>query len=332
MGDVVTGNYQLSNMVAVAGFRTDGTGGRHRDQNWSGVIGYPVELLLPGSRCYTTSLPAWYLNPGVNTTVGPTLVDGDAWGPLGFFENDGWEFNAGWSPWALEEGLWSYERWAYYYNANGEAPFNADIKTDVYATFPTKHQHYWFRFLNAAKTDYIPWPWFDGSNFTNCGVYWNEVNDRRATIKASWDSIMNGPCFVVGGIWDSDQNQEKLSPAPSPSPWVVPVLPEEVNVVRVGAPGLLYTDYVHGQFMLTDWIFPSDQRAALINYTPGPTDFPMLGLTARIHSNPGSPYVTRSAMSPMQFKSYIDIYTDFTTSLGAIQTAKDSFQAQAREK
>ncbi len=299
MGDVVTGAYQLENFVAVSWFRTsDPTFVYHRDRydgSDGGVIGYPVELLFPAGRCYTDGLAptpgqniAWYLNPGVNTTVGPTLLDGDSSVDFSPDPFDG--FNSPWSLFELEFGLSTFEKWAYYMNSEvGDAPFDADIKTDVVLTFPTKHHHFFF----------TGWPYWngDGNNYLLCGIYWQEINNFRAGIKTKWDGINNAPCFIEGMIWDTEQNSASLSPGPSPNPWNEPYLPHEVNVVSIGDEGILKTDFVHGQFMLTKWVFPDDQRTI----DPYFCELPMLGLTIRNHYMGTGP-VRRSAMTSMQYK------------------------------
>ena len=310
MGDVVTGAYQLENMVGFLDFRTDTTTD-HRDGYDSGVIGFPVYVLLPGDRCYTDGLTgfpdqdiAWYNNPDVNTTAGPTLLDGDAWfgsGPNPDTPDDDSFFNAAWSLPDVERRLFTYERWGYFINSEvGDAPFNADVKTDVVLTFPTKYHHYWF----------AGWPYWNGvgNNYLLPATYWQAITAYRAGLKAKWDGIINAPCFVGGYIWDSEQNRENLSPGPSPNPWQAPYVPHEVNVIRVGNIGdILETDYTHGQFVIEDWVFTDDQRADALGRDSGFSEYPLLGLTIRKHNAPGSPFVYRTSMTSMQFKTHFDL-------------------------
>jgi hypothetical protein len=270
MGDAVTGMYQLENFIALSNFRTDRDHMNHRDDLPGGEIVFPVGLLIPGGRCYTTSTTAWYLNPDWATTVGPTLRDGDDEdGSLGFSDE--------WSLSEVEDALAKSEIWAYYLND----AFGAEIDTDVVLTLPTKHHHFWFRI----------WPfWID--NYAICGVYWTDINNFRAKIKPFMDRIDNGPVFLEGKIWDTDENSVGLSPAPSPSPWTVPTLEHEVNVVRVGDEGILDTDYTHGQFQLRDWVLPSSLRRW--------DTLPIIGLTIRTHHVTGAA-AWRSSMTRLQY-------------------------------
>jgi hypothetical protein len=270
MGDAVTGMYQLENFIALSNFRTDRDHMDHRDDLPGGEIVFPVGLLIPGGRCYTTSTTAWYLNPDWATTVGPTLRDGDDEdGSLGFSDE--------WSLSEVEDALAKSEIWAYYLND----AFGAEIDTDVVLTLPTKHHHFWFRI----------WPfWID--NYAICGVYWTDINNFRAKIKPFMDRIDNGPVFLNGKIWDTDENSVCLSPAPSPSPWTVPTLEHEVNVVRVGDEGILDTDYTHGQFQLRDWVLPSSTRRW--------DTLPIIGLTIRTHHVTGAA-AWRSSMTRLQY-------------------------------
>ena len=274
MGDAVTGMYQLENFVALSSFRTDADTADHRDDLAGGEIVFPVDLLIPGGRCYTTSTTAWYLNPDWATTVGPTLRDGD--------DGDGSSgFSDEWSLSEVEDALTKSQIWAYYLND----AFGAEIDTDVVLTLPTKHHHFLF------GTAIGVWPhWID--TYTHCGIYWTDINDFRAEIADEMDDIDNGPVFIEGKIWDTDENSMGLSPAPSPSPWTVPTLNHEVNVVRVGDEGILDTDYTHGQFQLKDWVLPDSERWDTL---------PIIGMTIRTHHVTGAA-VYRSSMTRLQYK------------------------------
>jgi hypothetical protein len=292
MGDAVTGMYQLENFVALSSFRTDDTdsGGTHRDGLAGGEIVYPVGLLIPGGRCYTTSTTAWYLNPDWATTIGPTLRDGDDADKLG-----GTDFSDEWSLNEVEAALAKTEIWGYYLND----AFSAEIDTDVVLTLPTKHHHLLF----TAAAVLGPWPyWIDGlpasGSYIHCGIYWTDINDFRAEIADEMDDIYNGPVFIEGKIWDTDENPMGLSPAPSPSPWTVPTLEHEVNVVRVGDEGILDTDYTHGQFQLKKWILDGGERTAFSGTT---CQLPIIGMTIRTH-HVGGAAAYRSAMTRLQYK------------------------------
>ena len=304
-----------------------------------GVIGYPVGLLIPDlGRCYTDgNLPvrpiapeiAWYLNPGVNTTVGPTFLDGDAntagpgiWPAAGLPGTvpplDLLGFNAPWSLPDFERGTFSYQQWAYYINSTvNDPPFNADITTDVTMTFPTKHYHYMFArplSTNPANPPQL-WPFWNGggNNYLLCGLYEDAVAAERALIKGRWDAIFNARCFLNGWVWDSEQNFDRLSPGPSPFGPSVPFVRHEVNVIRVGAPNdILATAFTQGQFILTDWVFDTDQRATWPNAWGGQArpaafcEIPLYGETIRKHNAPDSPFVYRSSMMHRRWLTYYD--------------------------
>lgn len=285
MGDAVTGMYQLENFVALNSFRTDKTSDDHRDGLDGGEIVYPVGLLIPGGRCYTTSTTAWYLNPDWATTIGPTLRDGDD-------ADVGSGFSGEWSLDEVEAALAKSQIWAYYLND----AFGAEIDTDVVLTLPTKHHH--LLFTASGEPHYIgaSWPSWVGS-YTVCGIYWNDINDFRAEIADEMDDIDNGPVFIEGKIWDTDENSMGLSPAPSPSPWIVPTLNHEVNVVRVGDEGILNTDYTHGQFQLTEWVLYYGERIG----SDSTCQLPIIGMTIRTHHVAGAA-AYRSSMTRLQYK------------------------------
>jgi hypothetical protein len=284
MGDAVTGMYQLENFVALSSFRTDGVSGDHRDDLAGGAIVYPVDLLIPGGRCYTTSTTAWYLNPDWATTVGPTLRDGDD------VDKTATLFSSEWSLNEVEAALAKSQIWGYYLND----AFGAEIDTDVVLTLPTKHHH----FLFATTTS--PWPyWYDDpvyEYYDICDIYWDYINDFRAEIADEMDDIDNGPVFIGGKIWDTDENSVGLSPAPSPTPhgWVT--LNHELNVVRVGDEGILDTDFTHGQFLLKEWILPDGERG----FSTTKCQLPIIGVTIRTHHVAGAA-AYRSSMTRLQY-------------------------------
>lgn len=285
MGDAVTGMYQLENFVALSSFRTDMLFDYdHRDALADGEIVYPVELLIPGGRCYTKSTTAYYLNPDWATTVGPTLRDGDD------FDKTATDFSSEWSLNEVEAALAKSEIWAYYLNN----AFGAEINTNVVLTLPTKHHHF-VRFDNGDSPELGAWPyWMD--TYRVCGIYWQDINDFRLQIADEMDEINNGPMFIEGNIWDTDENSMCLSPAPSPSPWTVPTLPDEVNVVRVGDEGILDTDYTHGQFQLTEWILADGERT----FSETLSQLPIIGVTIRTHHVAGAA-AYRSSMTQLQY-------------------------------
>jgi hypothetical protein len=263
---------------------------------------------------------AWHLNPDVNTTVGPTLLDGDAWLNPPLLQvappnigND-FYFNAAWSLPDVEKRLRNTEMWAYYVDSTtADAPFYADQVTDLVLTFPTKHHHFFF----------TGWPYWMGPNTPqDIEMYYKNVSDFRALIKGRWDIILNAPCYMGVNIWDSEENLDSGStpgpqPSPGPPPPGTPTVPHEVNIIRMGTPDTILrilTDpminpFSHGQFQLFNWIFYADERL-VPGAPPVSCQFPVLGLTIRQHSYPQGDFVVRSSMTQVQFRSsFFDVYT-----------------------
>ena len=374
LGDTVTGQYNLYNLFALKNFRTDlcvyhprdredgdnffdevGTietfqlgAFLHRDLYCGGAIVYPIAALRENSqRCYlptnfTFLDKAWHLNPDNATSAGATLRDGNSLIPFIHFPDvmpgdiTGWlawwvgelseSFNAPWSLWTVELALAKLDAWTFYLNGD-TFNNNMPLVTDVNVAFPTKYLHYNWE-------DFPSWP--THGVFGSCGQYITAVNGFRDGVKSAWDKIYNGPIEVQGRIFDVDQNWVVFPPGSSPYVEPIPVLPHEVNIVRVGDPDdILDTDYGMGQIWFDTWqqLYPGrnvpdyylDGKALTADSLIGslieahlniPDSFisnllPMIGITTRIHSV-GGIAVYRSATAPHQYVPLFDIFDRIT--------------------
>jgi hypothetical protein len=204
MGDTTTGRFALSNMVAIANFRTTNSSYEtgyypqqfpgsgqvapwHRDGVAGGYIVFPIETLFwSWDATLDNARIPYYVNENWATTVGPGLRDGDDWnGELQLTGGCGnWDiqpFNNMWSLDELEEVLANNEIWYHYFNN----AFNSDFNTDVVIAFFAKHYHYFFADWPYWTVTASPYTGGPPNAITNQAQYWRALYDYRGNRGAS---------------------------------------------------------------------------------------------------------------------------------------------------